>query len=581
MHRLTLRGRMTLLVLAGVLPLLGFHLASIYEDFQAERQEVARQALDLARSLAQVVESELDTRVAALEVLAMSQALANDDLVTFRAEAEAVLALQQPGASIVLLGEDGQQLMHTGLPPGAPLLERREIENRERVLATGQPAVSDLYFGVVARRPVISIDVPVRRRDGRLDRVLGFNPRANAFSDLIARQLQNSGWIISVTDRAGVRIAWLPSHGRHIGDQVNTAFRNLAAEHPAATYETTSPEGVPLIAAFSRIEAHGWAVAVGMPLTELTGPAWHRAMSSLAVGVGLLLGGLGLAQLVARGIIDPITALRRLATAADEGIPAPISTGLAETDDVARALLAEARRRRAALASLLDSERRLRLVVAELNHRAKNALATVQALAQQTARGEAGSDPALFTAVFNARLQSLARAHDLLAAFSWEAAALEAVVQAGLAPWLATGAESTDAPPQPGERPRIDINCGNGAPPAMASPGQAQALVLALHELATNAVKHGALSMPTGQVQVTCRQAEDGVGSVIEWRESGGPPVPGPPARGGFGTRLLTRALAHDLGPGGSVALEFLPSGVRATIHFRNRQHVVTGCAAG
>jgi two-component sensor histidine kinase len=311
-------------------------------------------------------------------------------------------------------------------------------------------------------------------------------------------------------------------------------------------------------------------------------------MSSLAVGMGLLLGGLGMAQLVARGITGPITTLRRLAATADEGQPAPATTGLEETDDVAEALLTEARRRRAAMASLLDSERRLRLVVAELNHRAKNALATVQALAQQTARGEAGTDPARFATVFNARLQSLARAHDLLAAFSWEAAALDAVVQTGLAPWLASGGAakegSPDAPKrpaQPGESPRIDIRCDSGTEPAMASPGQAQALVLALHELATNAVKHGALSTPAGHVEVTCHGAEGGQGSVIEWRESGGPPVPGPPARGGFGTRLLTRALAHDLGPGGSVALEFHPAGVRATIRFRNRHRATAGGVAG
>jgi two-component sensor histidine kinase len=107
-------------------------------------------------------------------------------------------------------------------------------------------------------------------------------------------------------------------------------------------------------------------------------------------------------------------------------------------------------------------------------------------------------------------------------------------------------------------------------PPA--SPGQAQAIVLALHELATNATKHGALSCPGGRVRVTCRAApgEDS-GSIIDWRETGGPPVAGPPRRRGFGIRLLERALAYDLGPGGSVVLEFDPAGVRATIRFMAR----------
>jgi two-component sensor histidine kinase len=71
---------------------------------------------------------------------------------------------------------------------------------------------------------------------------------------------------------------------------------------------------------------------------------------------------------------------------------------------------------------------------------------------------------------------------------------------------------------------------------------------------------------------VTCAHAPDGNGAVVDWRESGGPPVSGPPERRGFGTRLLTRALAHDLGPGSQVSLEFNPGGVRATIRFAGRQ---------
>ena len=73
-------------------------------------------------------------------------------------------------------------------------------------------------------------------------------------------------------------------------------------------------------------------------------------------------------------------------------------------------------------------------------------------------------------------------------------------------------------------------------------------------------------------MEVACRPGEDGLGSVIEWRESGGPPVGARPARRGFGTRLLERALAHDLGPGGSVALDFDPRGLRATIRFAPRR---------
>jgi two-component sensor histidine kinase len=104
----------------------------------------------------------------------------------------------------------------------------------------------------------------------------------------------------------------------------------------------------------------------------------------------------------------------------------------------------------------------------------------VQSLAQQTVRGEAGTDPVHFATAFNARLQSLARAHDLLTAFGWENAALDAVVRAGVAPWIAAG---------DGAAPRVavDCDCGGLLPPV--SPGQAQALVMPLHELASNAAR--------------------------------------------------------------------------------------------
>jgi two-component sensor histidine kinase len=185
-------------------------------------------------------------------------------------------------------------------------------------------------------------------------------------------------------------------------------------------------------------------------------------------------------------------------------------------------------------------EARRALLIGELNHRVKNTLAVVQSLAAQTARG--APDLPAFASAFQARLLALARAHDLLTARGWEPAGLGDVVRAALAPWM----------PEGGEGGRVSLalqDGGGGAGPAAAvSPRQAQALVLALHELATNAAKHGALSRPGGRVEVRCAAGADGA-LAVEWAEAGGPPVAGPPARRGFGTRLLERGLARDLGP--------------------------------
>ncbi|NGM19140.1 PAS domain S-box protein [Roseomonas stagni] len=199
-----------------------------------------------------------------------------------------------------------------------------------------------------------------------------------------------------------------------------------------------------------------------------------------------------------------------------------------------------------------QAERRQALLVAELNHRVKNVLATVQAIASQTLRGSRG-DPARFAEDFAGRLRVLAHAHDLLTETAWHSADLGALARAALAPWIAP-----DAP---------DRVVMRGLGGVRLDPRQGQAMVLALHELATNAVKHGGLSLPGGQVRLEA--AWQGESLRLSWRESGGPPVSAPPARRGFGTRLLERGLASDLGADATVTLRFAPAGVEAEILFR------------
>jgi PAS domain S-box-containing protein len=197
------------------------------------------------------------------------------------------------------------------------------------------------------------------------------------------------------------------------------------------------------------------------------------------------------------------------------------------------------------------AERSRELLVTELNHRVKNTLATVQSIAAQSLRRAGGTTG--FGRDFVGRLQALTRSHDLLAEGDWSPVDLARVVQAALAPWLESG--------------RAIRISGSGR--IQVDPSQAQALVLALHELATNAVRHGALSRPGGEVDATWSRGEDG-NARFEWRESGGPPVAAPTAeRRGFGVRLLERGLAHDLGAGAEVTLLWPEDGLRAQLRFR------------
>lgn len=189
-----------------------------------------------------------------------------------------------------------------------------------------------------------------------------------------------------------------------------------------------------------------------------------------------------------------------------------------------------------------QAEQRQRLLMNELNHRVKNSLATVQAIARQTLKGNIGLAEA--RARFERRLMALSRAHDLLTEQSWRRAALDRVVSDSI--------EHLAGDP---ERFRIDGES------LWLTPRAALALALAVHELGTNAAKYGALSGPEGRVEIGWRLDEGLL--RLDWKERGGPPVD-EPGRRGFGSRLIERSLGADLR--GAATLLFEPDGLRCRI---------------
>jgi PAS domain S-box-containing protein len=355
---LSLRWRLVLLVVASVVPLLAFSLAHEYLGYRKDVATTGRQTLAIARSMSLLVEQELQARIATLQTLTVARALQAGDLAEFRAQAETVVAQQFPGANILLLKEDGQQVMNTILPPGAPLPVRPNLESTRQVFATGRPAVSNLYQGAVGPRPVVAIDVPVRGRDGTVAYVLSLSPSLEAFAEIIRRQHPPATWVVSVLDRRGVNIARVPNGDRFVGHEAPPSLLGPLQAEREAVVESTSLEGIPLLSVFSHAERFGWAVAIGVPLAELTGPALSEAMRTVAVGGVILALGLALALYAARQIAGPIESLRRLAAGIDsDALLNPPSTGLRETDEVAKALrLAEENRKRSEQAATILRE---------------------------------------------------------------------------------------------------------------------------------------------------------------------------------------------------------------------------------
>lgn len=200
--------------------------------------------------------------------------------------------------------------------------------------------------------------------------------------------------------------------------------------------------------------------------------------------------------------------------------------------------------REEAEAARRHAEARRELLVAELNHRVKNTLSVVQAIANQTFRGTAQDA----RTAFEGRLMALSRSHDLLTKSDWRSVSLREVAAMSV---------------QDAEETRATVD----GPPILLPPARAVALGMVLHELFTNALKYGALSNSEGRVEVRWMRSGRLPSSIeLSWREEGGPPV-ATPARRGFGSVLVERMVKSELE--GNVDLEFRPQGLACTIRAR------------
>jgi PAS domain S-box-containing protein len=192
-----------------------------------------------------------------------------------------------------------------------------------------------------------------------------------------------------------------------------------------------------------------------------------------------------------------------------------------------------------------EEQDRLQFLLAELNHRTQNTLATVQAIAVQTLRGAANKE---VIDAFEGRILALAKVHSLLGSKHWETVSLRDVIDQILQPFGLNDRRVTRFSVE-GDDVRLE-------------PKASLTFAMLFHELATNAAKHGALSNgAAGKIDIAW-QAEptpEGDRLQLRWRESGGPAVM-PPGRKGFGSRLIQGGLAQDLG--GEVRLHYEPAGV-------------------
>lgn len=216
---------------------------------------------------------------------------------------------------------------------------------------------------------------------------------------------------------------------------------------------------------------------------------------------------------------------------------------------LARLLTQQAREDQARLAFFEEQHSIRNSLTRELNHRVKNTLANVLSILSLTRRRTNSLDD--FAESLEGRIRALSATHDLLTVTDWGTTPIRAVIEAELQHFRAA----------------LDDTILLDGPELELAPNDALSFGLAVHELATNAAKYGALSVAGGQVVIRWRRGDDAAAEVlwadVEWQETGGPPVP-TERRRGFGTELIEKVVAHELRQ--PVALDFAPTGVRCLL---------------
>lgn len=563
------RAHLLRVVLAATLPLAALALALAVWMATERRADVLR-GLDATAAAMQIaVDRELRLTVATLEVLGAAELL--DDAMSRGPDAaEALASLHRQATAIVRrrpaalfnislsTPQAPRQLFNTLVPIGAPLpvlgplrypagssgpppdtlaIWRNMVESR-RVRFSG------LIWGPVAQDWLVGISLPILR-DDRVIAVLTANLLPSSLGAVLREQGLPNDRVAAVVDVQGNVIARSRDEKRFVGALASAEVQSFQRD-PAALQgrlEALSRDGVPVYATLRRLQPTGWSVAYTAPQAEVDAPLHQAIWTGGGAGLlAILLAAAGASWFGGRlGREVEALATDAEAMARTEAPPAVApGTAIQEVALVRRALRGAALDLHARTAAKRRAEEHRLLLMREVDHRAKNALAVALSVVRLAPRGGSIAD---FAASVEGRITAMARAHTLLASTAWRGGALRTLAEGELEPYRG--------------RVRLD------GPPVRLAAEAVQPCAMLLHELATNAAKHGALSNGSGRVELDWALQPEG-DLLLRWVEHDGPEVSGPPPSGGFGTRLMQQLSARQLG--GRMDMDWPAEGLRLTL---------------
>ncbi len=346
------------------LAMLPFALAAaviFYGVYQSEREQLEQEALQTARALLLAMDSELATATSVAQTLAESGMLERQDFAGFHERAREVLRTTGAGHNFVLSDLAGRQLLNTAAPYPGSLPSHGRPEQVTRVVAGGRPAISDLYFGALLQRPLVSVDVPVTI-DAKTRYVLSIGLLPEHFSRLLAEQKLPPGWIAALLDSQGTVVARNLDPGRMVGKKATPDLLAQLQQQSEGRLASRTLEGIPSFLAFSQSRISGWTMAVGMSRDILyANLSRHLTLVGLAL-LGLLVGAALLVWIIGRYVGQSLARIGSATEAAglgDRNARVP-SFGLREIGHLAEQFNAMQEARTRAEASLRQSEAELK-----------------------------------------------------------------------------------------------------------------------------------------------------------------------------------------------------------------------------
>ena len=497
---------------------------------------------DAARALAVSVERDLFDHIRALEILATNPFLDSNEGGGFSElhgfHERAVRAAALIGTPVMLIGSDGTVLLQSSRPFGAALSANENRDNFRQVFATGQSSVSNLTTDETTGTAILPVVVPVERQ-GAVIAVLDAPMTPERLSRLLARQRLGDRRVGILIDANGVVVARSAQAQAVVGRRAaEWALEGAAGKAEGILTGYSSTVNAQVITAFKRLDAApGWIVLVGERRAASAYEAQRPFLTIVIGGSVVVLLAFFCAGWIGAGVLRDVRRLEAQAEAltAEKGGTVGAASRLLPRRS-ADAAVSEFENLRQAMqradAVLRDREERQMLLVREVDHRAKNALAVVQAVVSLTPEENLDA----YKRAVRGRVNSLARTHTTLAKQRFKAADLRALLEAELA---------------------VHRKSVSFAGPAFAvAAAAAQPLAMVAHELATNAVKYGALSMPGGTISIAWWLQEGNL--YLRWMEHGGPMLAVLPERRGFGSRMIETNIRSQLG--GQISIAWKPA---------------------